>query len=174
MGSVRRRLSLKSHGKPSGWCPREQVPPAFLPLGPGAWGLPWGDQGTGPYRSPRAAPTPGVCGPWIERPPGEAAVRLGLPGQRGGGTPHGPQDGPVTAGQWRSRWSMEGAHANGGRAGKSHNTEITQREKRGRQRDSQERPGDPRGCQEAGSLLGGPTSIGPHLASLSERKEVLD
>ena len=70
--------------------------PTLLPSGPGTRGrvLP-GDQGTTPDRPPGAAPTPAGCcrGPRVRRSPGEAVVRLGLGGQRGGGAPHGPRGG---------------------------------------------------------------------------------
>lgn len=70
--------------------------PTLLPSGPGTrgWVLP-GDQGTTPDGPPGAAPTPAGCcrGPRVRRSPGEAVVRLGLGGQRGGGAPHGPRGG---------------------------------------------------------------------------------
>lgn len=107
-----------------------------------------GDQGVTPDRPPRAAPTPaGRCrGPWVGQSPGEAVVRLGLSGQRGGGAPHGPCDSGhaesrawshVAGGGWRGGAWRRAPTQETGRPGwsESHNNNRNDTENRER-RDS--------------------------------------
>lgn len=164
--------------------------PTFLPSGPGTRGrvLP-GDQGTTPDRPPGATPTPAGCcrGPGVRRSPGEAVVRLGLGGQRGGGAPHGPRGGGraetrawshAAGSRGGGAWREDSAHAGDRAAGLVSHTTDTHRENRDKEEkehDSQERSPQKSGAApQCASGLGDPGApprplprgVGQHVSTL--------